>query len=173
MKMALRLISRICQQSGAALMLLSVLCFTFACERKPAAVTPQMIEDFLKAVDAGSTQRDPTVLIEHMAPDAQITIKLNAANGPRVTRMNGKDYKDTVKSQLALLKDYKYKRSDTKIEISKDQQKARVSMKISEVMTSPNGTYSAETQQTCLYVLKEGKLLIQSVDSESSATRVQ
>jgi hypothetical protein len=154
-----------------AIVLLLPLCI--ACERKPTAITPQLIDQFLKAVDAGSAKRDPSVLIEHMAPDALITIKMNGPNGAQIVRLNGKDYQDRVKCELALLRDYKYQRSDTKLEITKDQQKARVSMKLSEMMTAPSGTFRAETKQVCIYVLKNGKLLIQSVDSESTASRVE
>jgi hypothetical protein len=154
---------------ATAIALLLLVCLAFACERKPSVITPQLVEQFLASVDAASAKRDPNVIIDHMAPDAVISVRMNGA--AQVVRISGKDYKEKVKGELAVLKDYKYQRSDTKIEISKDQQKARVTMRISETMTAPNGTYRAETKQTTIYALKDGKLIIQSVDSDSNAIR--
>jgi hypothetical protein len=174
MKMLLRLLNQVNRNSKrVALLLLCLLPLNSACERKPKVITTQQIEQFLKAVDAASAKKDPQVILDHMAPDALITVKMNGPNGPQVSRFNGKDYRVKVKSELSVLKEYKYQRSDTKIEIAKDQQKARVSMTLLEFFTVPNGTYRADTKQTSIYVLKDGKLLIQAVESDSTASRVK
>jgi len=154
-------------------MLVWVVALTLGCERQAKVITVQQVEKFLKAVDAASAKKDPQVLLDHMAPDALITVKMNGPNGRQILRFNGKDYEARVKAELAALKDYKYQRSDTRIEISQDQQQARVSMKILELLTAPNGTYRAETTQSTIYVLRDGKLMIQKVDSESTASRVK
>ena len=96
-----------------------------ACQRS-ASVTRQQIETFLKSVDEASTRRDPKVLLDHLAKNATITIKMNTPFGPQNAQYTADEYRQRVKDELAALKDYKYQRLETNIEIAPDQKTATI-----------------------------------------------
>jgi hypothetical protein len=134
------------------------------CQRS-TPVTQQQIEQFLKAVDAAAARKDPSVLLDHLAKDAVIRVRSAGAFGPQIKTYTAKEYRASAKEQMALLKDYKYQRQETKIDIAPDKKIATITLKISEVLTIPQGTFHVESVQVSKCCAKDDKLLLNSIDS--------
>lgn len=143
------------------------------CDSGPKTLTAAQVEDFLKQLDAAALKKDPSVLLEHLAKDATITVKMNTPVGPQTTHYTAKEYREKVYEELKAVIDFKYQRLDTKIEISTDQKSARVTLKLQEFLTLKTSVLGVQSQQVSIYNLKRGKIVIKSVESEGFLKRVK
>ncbi len=137
------------------------------CDR-PQPITAAQVEEFLKQLDAASQRKDPSLLLDHLDKNATIKVRRNTPMGPENREYTAKEYKEQAAEQLAALKDYKYQRLDTKVEISTDQKTARVTLNLQEFLTLKNMHVSVLSKQVSLFARKHGKIIIKSVDSEGT-----
>jgi hypothetical protein len=137
------------------------------CDRSEPIAAAQ-VEEFLKQLDLAAQKKDPSMLLAHLDKNAVIKVRRNTPMGPDNREYTAKEYREQAPEQLAALKDYKYQRLDTKVEISPDKKTARVTLNLQEFVTLKNMHISISSKQVSLFVRKHGSIIIKSVDSEGT-----
>ena len=147
--------------AGCLYLLLTV---TVCLAEQATKITEEKILSLLTSMDEAAIRQDVKALIAHMAPNVTIQLEIPGPGGKQTFRFNIKEYETHLKESFAQASDYKYKRTETNIEIAKDGQTARVTDTVLETVSIGGQTIRSETRETAMLELQNGKLLITALD---------
>src|SRR3989304_4030404 len=127
-------------------------------------ITDDRIRSIISSVDTATRQRNVDGIVIHFAPDCVITVNLPGPTGRQIIRMNVQEYRADLQQGFSAATEYPYHREELKIEIAPGGKRARVTDQVVEVITINRQTIKSVTQETAIFELRAGKILITSLE---------
>ncbi|MFQ5657086.1 MAG: YybH family protein [Candidatus Methylomirabilales bacterium] len=152
----------------AYLILSFVLCATSSADATTVArerITEAQIQQILESIDAAAMQKNAEGIVRYFARDCIIRLDMPGPHGRQLLTVNREEYLASLRESFSTVTDYKYHRSETKIDISPDGQSARVTGKIFETMTVEDRIIESLSQHTAILEVRSDELLITSLHS--------
>jgi ketosteroid isomerase-like protein len=127
-------------------------------------ITDDRIRSIISSVDTATRQRNVDGIVIHFAPDCVITLNIPGPTGRQIIRMNVQEYRTNLQQGFSAATEYTYHREELKIEIAPGGKRARVTDQVVEVITINRQTIKSVTQETAIFELRAGKILITSLE---------
>lgn len=122
-------------------------------------LTEQTIQQMLGKMDKAIQEKDAQGVVDLMSPDVSITMNISMGGRQQSVRINRDQYLQSLKEGWAAYEDYKYQRSNLKIEIAEGSKKAVVKADILESMAIDGQVVQATTREESMVELINGKPL--------------
>lgn len=139
-----------------------------ASQAQAKVLTPAAINAILVSVDQAANRMDVEAISAPLAANFSGKIDLQ---GMGSYTFNRAQYKSHLLEGFKVMKNYRYKRSNTKISITKDGQSARVTATIQETMEINGMPLRGQTQETSTFKILGNRIQITSIHGVGTLAR--
>ncbi len=127
-------------------------------------LTREEIDRLLGALDDAVRRKDVEGVLRHISYDATITIHLKQGPQHQTALLTRDDYRKTLAMAFAFPSDNDFARTNTLVSLAADERSAKVSFKSTETLRPANHEFKAEGEETLVFTIRDGKLMITSVE---------
>lgn len=128
-------------------------------------IKEEEVHTILAAVDKAAHNRNPEGVVAHMADDVIIRISMQVPFESKNFVFTRDQYKVQLQQGYDMAKAYEYGRKNTKIAIAPDGKSAKVDSQTFEAVAFQGGAARVEAQETAIFEIRNGKILITSVEA--------
>jgi len=132
------------------------------------ALDKKNVEKFLTEMDQAQINLDAAGMEKFLSPGVKITMSITQGGKKQTTEMSRGEYIASARQNFAAAKDYRYQRSNTKIEIAGGGKKAVVTAKNVESMKVQGLPMTGISQVTLTVELIDGQPLVTSVMADGT-----
>ncbi|MBI3714595.1 MAG: nuclear transport factor 2 family protein [Betaproteobacteria bacterium] len=126
------------------------------------------VEKFMTEMDQAQIKQDAAGMEKFLSPAVTITMSITQAGKKQTTEMSRSEYIASARQNFAAAKDYRYQRSNTKIEIAGGGKKAVVTAKNTESMKMQGLPVTGVSQVTLTVELIDGQPMVTSVVADGT-----
>jgi len=126
------------------------------------------VEKFLTEMDQAQIRQDAAGMEKFLSPAVTITMSLAQGGKKQKTEMSRSEYIASARQNFAAAKDYRYQRSNTRIEITGGGRKAVVTADNIESMKMQGQPLTGISQVTLTVELIDGRPLVTSVVADGT-----
>lgn len=145
---------------------LLVCCFIAASVASAAGLTNKSVEAVLAQIDNAANTLDANAVASVMSDDVSITMNISMQGKSQVLKPSKQEYIAMLQQGWAMYQDYKYKRSNVKIDLQGN--KAVVSADVSESMTVQGQTLAGVSKETVTIEVINGKPMVTRIVGHTS-----
>ena len=127
-------------------------------------LTREGIDRLLGALDDAVRRKDVDGVLRHISHDATITIHMKQGPQHQTALLTRDDYRKTLAMAFAFPSDNDFARTNTSVSLAADERSAKVSFKSTETLRPANHEFKAEGEETLVFTIRDGKLMITSVE---------
>lgn len=127
-------------------------------------LTREGIDRLLGALDDAVRRKDVDGVLRHISYDATITIHMKQGPQHQTALLTRDDYRKTLAMAFAFPSDNDFARTNTSVSLAADERSAKVSFKSTETLRPANHEFKAEGEETLVFTIRDGKLMITSVE---------
>ena len=127
-------------------------------------LTREGIDRLLGALDDAVRRKDVDGVLRHISYDATITIHMKQGPQHQTALLTRDDYRKTLAMAFAFPSDNDFARTNTLVSLAADERSAKVSFKSTETLRPANHEFKAEGEETLVFTIRDGKLMITSVE---------
>ncbi|MBS0152106.1 MAG: nuclear transport factor 2 family protein [Nitrospira sp.] len=127
-------------------------------------LTREGIDRLLGTLDDAVRKKDVEGVLRHISYDATITIHLKQGPQHQTAMLTRDDYRKTLAMAFAFPSDNDFTRTNTSVSLAADERSAKVSFKSTETLRPANHEFKAEGEETLVFTIRDGKLMITSVE---------
>ncbi len=133
------------------------------------AITESKVLAMLDSVDRAAKKGNVAGIIGVLAKDVKITMTFTnpPVGNARELTFNKEEYALSTRQGIRHRIAYKYDRNNTRVTISKDRKTAMVISDVYETLTIQEGIFQAETSELAILSLRDGKILITSIEART------
>jgi hypothetical protein len=141
--------------------ILSVNAATFAQE----SITETKLNSMLNSVDRAARKGSVAGIVAPMAKDVKIKVTIESPTQKKVLNLSKDQYAFYTREGLRHRIAYQLERKNVRLKVYEDGQSATITSNLYETLTIRGGTLRAVSTEVTYLTLREGKLLITSLDS--------
>ena len=125
------------------------------------------INSMLSEIDAAAQNKDASVVVKYISPDAKIVMYINVNGQKQVLKVTRAQYLDMLQQGWAVASNYKYQRNNTRIKILDGGSRAVVTASVVESMTIQGQTVKGTSKEKSTIELVNGKAMITKLVGET------
>lgn len=130
------------------------------------AITESKVLAMLDSVDKATKKGNVAGIIGILAKDVKITMNFSSPDGKEhQLTFNKEQYASSARQGIRRRIAYEYYRNNTRMTISKDRKTAMVMSDVYETLTLPEGTFRGATAEIAILNLRDGKILVTSIEA--------
>jgi hypothetical protein len=127
-------------------------------------LTRDTIDLLLETLDQAIRRKDVDGVLQHIAPDAVITIHMTQGTQQQIATLTREEYRKTLAMGFAFPSANDFARVSTTVSVAPDERSAKVSYKSTETIRQANRELKIEGEETLIVGIRDDKPVITSLD---------
>ncbi len=129
-------------------------------------LSQENITKLIKNMETAASKKDADGVLKFISPKAKITLTAMVNGKTQKVQLQVPQYKAMLEQGWKVAQNYKFKRSDTKIQIDQAAKKATITATIDEEVEIQGKKISSKTNQKSTVEVINGKLMITDLNAK-------